>query len=856
MVGYRNIAYSPATRSVKLFTWDEKGNRISETHPFEPYLFVESENGDEESIFKTKLRKRTFQTQFDRNKFIQSCGTTRLFDNIRPDQQFLIDKYYKNNSDSDFSKFDIRVVTIDIEVYAPDTFPLAEEAKFPINIITIHDSLTKKFFSWGTGPYKHDRENLEYFECKNERELLLEFKSFFSDLECDLLTGWNSSGFDIPYIINRMGNVLGADHAKDLSPIKRVYPRTMSGMFGKQETRWYIDGISCVDYIDIYKRFRFKNRDNYKLDNIAEIELGEKKVDYGNTNLASLAKNDWNLFVDYNIQDVALLAKLDEKLKYINLLRMLAYMGLTTMENAMSTLSTITGTSCIKARNRNQHLPTFIRNEVEGKNPGAYVAEPLEGFQQDVVSFDANSLYPNIMISLNMSPETKIGKIIDNDEEKITIQHINGTTYDLTPSKFIQFLNTESISVSKAKILFSQKHKGILPEIVDECYKERVTIQKELHELEKELAEKEKNIQPEKEKKLKYRITQLNAKQLCIKIFINSVYGYMGNKHAPLGDDDIASSITLTGQYIIKSARKIAQKYVDDVCGKKMPDIAVAGDTDSLYISIKPVLDKLNTTLMENSAVTSTTYGVIDEINKHINTEVEKIMRRDLNSLDPRIFFKRESIIDKGLFLEKKRYVAHVVDEKGIVMDKWKYVGVEVVRTAMPKQIKPHVKNIIETMLSTQSRTKTNAILNYVYDEFKKLKPEDLCFVVGVRGIEKYKDRFSNFNAPKGTPIHVKSAINYNILLKRLNIADKYEEIQSGDKIRWMYISTPNKFGISTIAYKYYYPREFVELFKPNYELMFEKMIFSVVERFYNAVKWPAHKPTEQPVSDLFDLFG
>lgn len=849
MVGYRNAVYVPQNGTVRTFTWNEKGERVVNEVAYKPYLMLEDNSGKDESIFNTRLRKRFFNTQFDRSKFARECGTHRIFENLAPVQQYLVDQYWQSNNDEDFSRFPIRVITLDIEVYSPDEFPKADLANHPINIITFHDTLTEKFYSWGTSPYIHDRTDLEYVYCRDEKTLLRKFIDKFRSMECDLLTGWNSAGFDIPYIINRISKLLGEEDVRLLSPVGRVYNRMLTGLFGTQQIRWYIDGVSCVDYIDIYKRFSFANRENYKLDFIAELELGEKKVDYGNTNLAGLSVDNWQLFVDYNLQDVALLVKMDKKLQYIALLRMLSYMGLTTMENAMSTLSTITGTACIRARQRNQYAPTFLRGEAEGKNPGAYVAEPLEGFQKDVVSFDANSLYPNIMISLNMSPETKIGCIIDTDEKIVKIRHVNGQVFELTHEKFAKFKAQEKIAVSKADVLFTQKKKGILPDIVDTYYKERVAVRKEMMSL-KKLKDASRAVQD--------KITQLNAKQLCIKIFINSVYGYMGNKNAPLGDDDVAASITLTGQYIIKSARTFARQYVSNVFGHdEFKDIAVAGDTDSIYVCITPLLEKHGILLLDAARkVNKSVHTIIEELNEYMNTEINEKMRKELNSHDPRIVFKREAIIDKGLFLEKKRYVAHVVDDEGIEVDKWKYVGVEVVRTSMPKAIKPYVKRIIETMMETQDRITTNTVINEAYDVFKSLKPEEVAFVMGIKDYDKHARHAKEFTLPKGAPIHVSSAHNYNILLDKLGLGSKYEKINSGDKIRWMYITTPNKFGIKSIAFKYYYPTEFNELFQPAYEKLFEKIIFSVVERFYAAVKWPAHKPTEQLKSDLFDLFG
>lgn len=331
----------------------------------------------------------------------------------------------------------------------------------------------------------------------------------------------------------------------------------------------------------------------------------------------------------------------------------------------------------------------------------------------------------------------------------------------------------------------------------------------------------------------------------------------MGNKHAPLGDDDIAASVTLTGQFIIKGARQCARDYMSNIIGhNNFEDIAVAGDTDSAYVKFTPLLKHYNVDLFEGGTVNPKVHKIIEEFNDFLNIWSNRRMLSDLNSLDSRIVFKRESIIDKGLFLEKKRYVAHVVDDEGIECDKWKYVGVDVVRTSMPKAVKPYVKKIIETMLTTRDRAQTNAVVNEAYEVFKALSPEELAYTMGIKDYDKHARHAKEFALPKGAPIHVKSAHNYNTLLDKFDIAAKYEKIQSGDKIRYMYVTTPNKFNIETIAFKYYYPSEFRDIFKPAYEKMFEKIIFSVVERFYAAVKWPAHKPNEQMKADLFALFG
>ena len=319
---------------------------------------------------------------------------------------------------------------------------------------------------------------------------------------CNGIYTHNCEGFDIPYIINRIERLLGQEYVCRLSPIGHVYDRLMTGKFGREVKRYYISGIACIDYLDIYKRFCLKLRESYKLDAIGEVELGERKIEFGGINLATLADTDWDTFVKYNIQDVNLLVRLEEKLQYVSLLRMLSYVGLTTLEGAMGTISVINGALTIKARKRNEVIATFVRPQAEGKNLGAYVAEPKHGFKENVVSFDANSLYPNVMIALNLSPETKVGKFEKTSDGNFTVHHVSGKTFTLPIDKFSTFIKQEELSMTKAGFLFSQKKQGIIPEFLDHYYKERVIIKealflkkKEAEAIDDELAEVEKQLQ-------------------------------------------------------------------------------------------------------------------------------------------------------------------------------------------------------------------------------------------------------------------------------------------------------------------------------------------------------------------------
>jgi DNA polymerase elongation subunit (family B) len=853
---YRNAVYNGRDQSVNLFTWDNEGKRVMHTVSFNPYLYVEDYGGDKTTIYGTKAKKRIFNTAYDRNKFVNDSGIKRIYENLPASQQYLIDTFWTENEKTEFSQHQLKVTFIDIETYSVDTFPDIEDPTHTVNVITCYDTFSKKFHTFGLKPYTGEAKNVIYKHCKDEREL---FKQFLSYLEADypdVLSGWNSEFFDIPYIIARCERILGEEYVKQLSPLRNVYFRSIKGKFGRDQKRYYIDGMSSIDYLDIYRRFCLKLRESYKLDAIAEIELGENKVDYGDMDLATLADTDWNRFIDYNIQDVNLLVKLEEKLQYISLLRMLSYVGLTTLEGAMGTISVINGALTIRSRKRGEVLSTFVRKEGTGKNPGAYVAEPKNGFKTNIVSFDANSLYPNVMISLNLSPETKIGRVEKNHDGNVTVYHVSGKSVELTPEKFSAYMKAERCSLTKAGFLFSQKKKGIIPEFLDYYYQERVEIKGRLFDAKKELAKMSKKDKEYKE--LQYEVERLNTKQMVIKILVNSCYGYMGNKQAPIGDDDIASSVTLTGQAVIKEAGRLLQQYLRENFNitdeSSLDESWVYSDTDSCYFSLGCIEDQVP--IKVDNEINPKFYDTVQSLEDFLNTHIITWAKKSLKTEDCRFVFKRECISDVGVFLQKKRYVMHILDDEGIKVDKFKYTGVEVVRTTMPNAIKPYAKKIIETMLSTQSLQKTNSILNETYDTFKTLAAEDIAFVMGIKGYDKYAKTCKDLNIGKGTPIHVKAAYLHNYINRKHNIENKYEDITSGDKIRYFYVQQPNKYGIDVIGFKYNLPEEFKQIFKINYEKMFEKILFNSIERFYQSVNWQIRKPSENVQCELFDLFS
>jgi len=367
----------------------------------------------------------------------------------------------------------------------------------------------------------------------------------------------------------------------------------------------------------------------------------------------------------------------------------------------------------------------------------------------------------------------------------------------------------------------------------------------------KELKTKIKEVEAEI-KRLEYQKQFLDTKQLVIKITINSLYGAFGNKQASFGDDDIASSVTLTGQAVIKKSnailRDIVKRDIHDLSEREYNESIIYNDTDSCFFSINPYI-KRGLFSIENC------YDKLEEIENHLNTEINKWSRDSLLSKDSRFNFKREKICNVGMFLAKKRYVLNIVDDEGIKCNKFKYVGMNIVRSTFPAKIKEQGKKLIETMLMTKSRSETNKVLNEVYESFKKLSYDDLSFVVGIKGYEQWCRHNKGFETKKKTPVHVKAAYYYNTLKRELGISNFYEDICSGEKIRYFYVKPRNKYGIQVIGYKGDFPKEFESLFEVDYEKMFEKILFSSFESYYDAVNWPIRKPADNVRTDLFDFF-
>jgi DNA polymerase elongation subunit (family B) len=424
---YRNAFYDNKEGTIRLRTWTEDGKRIDTDVPFSPFLYTESATpADATSIFRTHLKRRVFKNNMERSKFVKETSTSRVFGNMSFEQQFLLEAFKEQVDGKDFSKHPLKIYSFDIETYSPNEFPVPELAKDPVILITIHNNLTDEIFSWGVEKkYKPKNENVKYYCCRTEFEMFEKFMNFWKIDPPDILVGWNSERFDIPYIINRARGLLGDEFINQLSPVGKLYYKPIMDNFGRNTGKWIIYGLSCLDYMEIYKAYAKGERESYSLNYIGEYELKEGKLAINATNLSNLANEDWENFVDYNIQDVQLLVKLEAKLNYLRIVRLLAYKGCTNFEAALGKIAIVTGAMYLQAYKQGYVIPTFKNEEIRDTLVGGYVREPERGLKKSIVSYDVNSLYPNTIITLNISAETKLGKIVIGEygvDDKLTVR--------------------------------------------------------------------------------------------------------------------------------------------------------------------------------------------------------------------------------------------------------------------------------------------------------------------------------------------------------------------------------------------------------------------------------------------------
>jgi len=815
------------------------GNRrYADKIKYQPTLFVSTNNPTEwRSLCGRPVAPVLHDTMRDAKEWIQMNKDVvgrNIFGNDRYISTYINDSF---PGQIDFDRNKINVTTIDIEVESDDGFPEPELADKAIISITTKNNIDNTYYVWGLREY--DVENtimkthdVVYKEFPNEAELLMDFTDFWRGTNCpDIVTGWNCRFFDMPYLINRTVKVLDNEFVKRFSPWGLIDERPVTQM-GRTQQAYDIKGISIIDYLDLFKKFGYSYgaQESYKLDHIAHVVLGEKKLSYEeHGSLHTLYLEDYQKFIDYNIKDVELVDRMEDKLGLITLCLTMAYKGGVNYNDTFGTTSIWDSIIYRELFEQKVAVP-FSEVKMKSPYPGGYVKDPQVGLHKWVVSFDLNSLYPSLIMQYNMSPET----IIEGEQYNVDIQSLldKKTTFEGTGK-----------SIGGNGQVFRTDKKGILPDIIDGMYTERVGIKRQMLDAQQALQNADKD-----DKQTIYSIERDIAiaenRQMAIKILLNSLYGALGNKYFRFFDQRIAEAITLSGQLSIKWAEVAINDYLNKVL-KTDKDYVIAIDTDSLYVNLDPLVEAVKPA------------NPVDFLNTVAQKKLEPALTEAYDNLfnmmggiENKMVMGREVIADTGIWTAKKRYILNVHDNEGVryAEPKLKIMGIEAIKSSTPMPCRDALKSIFKVIIDG-SETKTQAAIKDFKDYFVTLPAHDIAFPRGVSKVNEYKD--NNMIYKKGTPIHVRGSLLYNKRVEDLSLTKKYSPIKNGDKVKFIYLRKPNVIKENVISFPDYLPSEFVIDKYIDYDLQFQKTFLDPIEPILGAIGWSSEER-----ASLEDFFG
>ena len=801
------------------------GKREIYKEEYSPTLFVKSNKKtkyktlDGESVEPVKpgtVRDcREFYKKYD------GVDGFKIFGNNRYIFQYLSDKYPQDEVKFDISQ--INLVTMDIEVKAEQGFPDPESCSEEMLTISLQDYATKKITTWGRKPYVPTQDNVTYYHFSDEIEMLNSFLYHWSKNPPDVITGWNVRLYDIPYLCGRISRIMGDKKCKLLSPWGLVSQDEIY-ISGRRYNVYDIAGMTTLDYLELYKKFTYKAQESYRLDYIANIELGQKKLDHSEFDtFKEFYTGNWKKFVDYNIIDVELVDRLEDKMKLIELALTMAYDAKVNYQDVMYQVRMWDTIIYNYLKKRNIVIPPKDSSDKNDKYAGAYVKEPKPGKYDWVVSFDLNSLYPHLIMQYNISPET----LLETKHPSVTVDKILGE--ELT----FEMYKDSAVCANGAQ--YRKDVKGFLPELMEKMYAERVVFKKKMLEA-KQAYEKTPTKTLEKE------IARCNNIQMAKKISLNSAYGAIGNQYFRYYKLANAEAITLSGQVSIRWIENKMNDYLNKLLKTEDIDYVIASDTDSIYINFGPLVDKFFNSKIDNKAKIVSLLDQVckDKLEPFIDKSYQELANY-VNAYDQKMFMKRENIADRGIWTAKKRYILNVWDSEGVRYEepKLKMMGIEAVKSSTPAPCRKMIKDALNIMMSGTEED----VIKFIDDsrvQFKKLPPEDIAFPRTVSNVNKHKSTSSIY--AKGTPIHARGALLYNHHIKDKKLDNKYSLINNGEKIKFCYLKKPNWIHENVISFISDFPTE-LDLDKSiDYELQFEKAFLEPVKVILDAIGWNVEK--------------
>jgi len=733
---------------------------------------------------------------------------------------------YENYQNLEWSLEDILIATIDIEVKCDNGFPNPQDANDELLSITIKNHANKQIFVWGVGEYKSTRRDVAYVKCETEKELIFEFLKFWQHNQPDIITGWNTEFFDIPYLCNRINKLFDEQQLKRLSPWGSVQARTIYKM-GRNHQVFDIQGIAALDYYDLYRKFTYTNQESYRLDHIASVELGERKDGNPYETFSEWYQKDFQSFIDYNIMDVEIVDRLEDKMKLIELCLTMAYDAKVNYTDVLGSVKYWDILIHNYLMDRQIVIPQKTNSEKSDKYEGAYVKDPQTGMHKWVLSFDLNSLYPHLIMQYNISPETM-------KSEKT----VPGMSVDKLLDKKVDTSILKNTTMTPNGALFRTDKKGFLPEMMQTMYDDRVKYKKYM-------LEAKQNYVNTKDKKYEKQISTFNNIQMAKKISLNSAYGAIGNNWFRYYSNTMAEAITTSGQLSIRWIEKKINEYMNNILKTKKVDYVLASDTDSVYITFDTLIEKVK----PKNPVDFLDTIAKEKIEPFIDKAYQELADY-LHAYEQKMQMKREVIADKGIWTAKKRYILNAHDVEGVRYKEptLKIMGIEAVKSSTPAPCREKIKDALKIMMSGDEK-QLNTFIQDFRKEFLTLPPEDIAYPRSVNGVKKWSETHTLFK--KGAPIHVKGGILYNHLIKKNNLGHVFPYINEGDKIKFLYLKLPNVYQSSAISFITKLPKLD---FKVDYELQFEKSFIEPLNFIIEKIHWNVDRTygTSGSLEDFF----
>ena len=808
-----------------LFRGYEDGRHVMYKEEYSPTLFVPSKTKSKyktlEGDYVEKIQPGSVRDCREFYKKYEGVENFSIYGNDRYICQYISDKYPQEELKFDINK--IKVITLDIEVSAEEGFPDTLSCSEEVLCITIQDYASKEIMTWGVKPFEVKQDNVKYFHCSTERGVLQSFLDWWDQNPPEVVTGWNVQLYDIPYICGRLERVLGEKQMKRFSPWGLVTQQEVYIM-GRKQIAYDVGGISQLDYLDLYKKFTYKAQESYRLDHIANVELGQKKLDHSEFDtFKDFYTGNWQKFVEYNIIDVELVDRLESKMKLIELAITMAYEAKVNYSDVFYQVRMWDAIIYNYLKRKDIVIPPKVGGSKSEKYAGAYVKEPIPGKYDWVVSFDLNSLYPHLIMQYNISPET----LLEERHPTATVKKILG--------KEISFDLHSNYAVCANGAMYRKDVRGFLPELMEKMYGDRVIFKKKM-------LKAKQDYEKTPTKALEKEIARCNNIQMAKKISLNSAYGAIGNQYFRYYKLANAEAITLSGQVSIRWIEGKMNGYLNNLLKTEDVDYVIASDTDSIYLNMGPLVTQFfgNKSGDKNAIVTILDKICQDKLEPFIEKSYQELADY-VSAYDQKMQMKRENIADRGIWTAKKRYILNVWDSEGVRYEdpKLKVMGIESVKSSTPAPCRKMLKDAFH-ILMTGTEDDMISFIDKCRDEFKSLSPESIAFPRSVSDVDKYKSHTSIYS--KGTPIHCRGALLFNYYVKKNKLDHKYSLINNGEKIKFIYLKKPNPIHENVISFIQDFPHEFGLDKYIDRDLQFEKSFLEPLKTILDSIGWNVEK--------------